>query len=84
MKTFFVTNSYNTQESRNVPIIMNGLGLEGLRLVQTLNDKEQEKYRTGMEFFQGLSEKFKPQHNETILQLQYCKLIKEKNVNADE
>ena len=52
--------------------------------MQILNDEEQEKCRTGMGLFQGLSEEFKPQHNETILSLQYYKLIKEKNENAKE
>ena len=31
-----------------------------------------------------LIEKFKPQHNQTVLQSQYCKLIKEQNENAEE
>ena len=34
-------------------------------------------------YFKVLSETFKPQHNETILSLQYCKLIREQSENAE-
>ena len=34
--------------------------------------------------FKVLSEKFQSQHNETILSLQYCKLIREQRENAEE
>ena len=34
--------------------------------------------------FEVLNEKFKLQHNATILSLQYCKLIKEQNKNGKE
>ena len=37
-----------------------------------------------MALFEVLSEKFKPKHNETILPLQFCKLIRQQNKNADE
>ena len=37
-----------------------------------------------MGLFKVLSEKLKSQNNETVLSLQYCKLIKEQNVNAEE
>ena len=34
--------------------------------------------------FEVLSETFKPQHNETILSLQYCKLRREQSENVEE
>ena len=37
-----------------------------------------------MGLFEVLSKKFKPQHNETILLLQYWKLIREQSENAGE
>ena len=40
--------------------MLNWLGREGLRFIQTLNDKEQEKHRAGIELFRVLSDKFKP------------------------
>ena len=71
------------QESENVPIIMNCLGHKGLRLVQTLNDWEQEKCKTGSGLLEGLNEKFKPQH-ETILSLKQWKLVREEKESAIE
>ena len=39
-----MTNNYNTHDSDRVPIIMNWLDQEDLMLMQTLNDKKQEKF----------------------------------------
>ena len=41
------------------------------------NIKQQEKCKTSTELFIILNKEFSPQHNETILSLQYCKLIRE-------
>ena len=43
----------------------------GSRYVQTLNDREQEKSKASSGMFEVLDEKFKLQHIETILSLQY-------------
>ena len=56
---------------------MNWLGCKGLRFVQTLNDREQEKCKTSSDLFEVLSEKFKLQHNEAILAVLNCKLVRE-------
>ena len=37
-----------------------------------------------MTLLEVLSDKFKPQHNETVLSLQYCKLTREQNENAED
>ena len=42
-------NGHDTQENKKVPVIMTWLGHEGLRLVPTLTDSEQEKYKRGSE-----------------------------------
>ena len=63
---------------------MNWLGHENLRFVQTLNNKEKEKCKTSSGLFYILSEKFKPQHNEIMLSLQYFKLAREQNENVEE
>ena len=34
--------------------------------------------------FETLNSKFRPQHNETILSLQYCKLSRQSNENAEQ
>ena len=39
---------------------MNWLGSDGLRLMQTLNDSEEEKSRTSAGLFEVFDEKFKP------------------------
>ena len=46
---------------------------DGLQLMQTIASFENEACKTAG-LFATLGEKFKPQHNETILLLQYCKL----------
>ena len=52
-----MTNSYNTQESKRVPVVLNWLGQE--ELVQTVNDENQEKWRRSIALFEMLIEKFK-------------------------
>ena len=49
-----------------------------------LHNVEQEKCGTSMGLFKMPSENFKPQHNESILSLQYCNLTIEQNKNAEE
>ena len=63
---------------------MNWLGHEGLRPVQTLNDKEKVKCKTSYGLFEVLSDKFEPQHNETILSFQHCKNDERENENVEE
>ena len=41
-------------------------------------------FGTRMRLLEVLSEKFKPQYIETIVSLQYCKLIRKQNDNAEE
>ena len=58
-------------------MIFNWLSREGLHLMQTLDDEEEEKSKTSIGLFKVLIENFKPQHNETLLSLQYCKQRKQ-------
>ena len=46
--------------------------------------EEQENCRRRTDLFKVFSDKFKPQRNEAMLSLQYCKLTKELNKNAEE
>ena len=66
VKNIFLTSSYNVQDSTGVPIIMNWLGCERFRLIQTLNNNEKEMCGTSARLLKLLSKKFKPMHNETI------------------
>ena len=43
----------------------------------TLNYREEEKSKKSSGMLEVLSENFKPQHNETVLSLSYCKLERE-------
>ena len=52
-------------------------GCDRVRFMQGLNVIEQEKYRTSAQLFEVLCEMFQPQHKETLLSLQYCKLTRE-------
>ena len=65
-------------------IIPNWLGREGLQFMQALNDEEQEKCKASMGLSEVLCEKFKLQNNDTMLSLQYCKLIRQQNENGEE
>ena len=75
VKVFLMTNSCNIQYNEKVPIIFIWLGREGLQFMQVLYDEKQERFKTSMGLFEVLSEEIKSQHNETVLSLQYCKLI---------
>ena len=66
-----------------VPVILNCLHQEEPRFAQTLKD-EQGKCRISRGLSEGLSDKFKLQHKEKILSLQYCKLTREQNEKAEE
>ena len=53
-----MTNSYNIEESKKVPIIMNWLGCEGLRFIQMLTDDKQEKCQKSTGLSEVLSKTF--------------------------
>ena len=46
VRNFFLINNYNIQDSEKVPIIINWLGCDSLRLVKILNNRKQEKCKT--------------------------------------
>ena len=72
------------QDNEKVQKVLTWLGREGLQIRQTLNDEEKEKCKTIMGLFKVLSELFKSQHIETVLPLQYCKLLGEPSDDAAE
>ena len=61
-------------DKENMPIIKNWLSREGLQFIQNITKAEKEACKSTTGLFNGLKEKFKPQNNEMILSLQYCKL----------
>ena len=78
-----MSHSYNIQDYKKVPAILNWLG-GGLKLIKTFNDEDQEKCKTSFKLFEVMSKTFKPPHNETILPLPNCKLIRDQRENAEE
>ena len=42
VKKISMTNNYNIQRSKKVSIMLNWIGREGLRFIQTINEEEQE------------------------------------------
>ena len=62
---------------------MNWPGLERLRFVKTLTDNGQEKYKPSSGLFEVLCEKFDPWYNDTILSLQYCKLVRDEKESTE-
>ena len=46
MQETFLMNHYNIEGNEKVSIIMNWLGCEGFRFVQTLTDSEEKKCKT--------------------------------------
>ena len=65
-------------------VIMNWLKCEGLHFVQTLIGEEQNLCKNSIGLVSVLNMKFEPQHNKTILLLQYCKLSSDENKSAEE
>ena len=57
---------YNTDEKEEVPIIKNWLGRQGLQLLETLMQAEQEVCNEEECLFEILNNKFRLQYNETI------------------
>ena len=57
---------------------------EGLRFVHTMTTAEQEMCETVRGLFDTPSEKLKPQYNEAILFLQYCKLVRYSDESAEQ
>ena len=52
--------------------------------MQALNDDEQEKCKSSIVLCEDQIKKFNPQHNETVLSMQCCKLIRQQSGNPEE
>ena len=66
VKDIFLTNNYNIQESKKVPIIMNRLDHDRLRFVQSLYNEEKEPNKTNLGLFKVLRTQWKHQLNYDI------------------
>ena len=79
VNNILIAKNYNIWKSERVPRIMNWLGCEGIHFVPTLVDDKQEICKSSAGLFSIHNTKFKPQNNENILSLQYCKLDRDEN-----
>ena len=66
-----VLSTYNTPLTDKLAIVKNWLGRKGLQYLETLMSTEKETCNTVEGLFETLTNKFKPQYNETIKSLQF-------------
>ena len=78
------SEAYDFSEERKVPIIKNWLDRDGLSFIHTLKNIEKEACKSSTGLFNVLKEKFRTQHSEMILSLQYCKLQRKENESAQD
>ena len=70
-----ILSTYNNPHSDKLVLVKNLLGRKGLQYLETLTTAEKETCNTLEGLFETLSNKFKPQYNETIKSLQFRKLL---------
>ena len=78
-----VLQNYNLDQTEKVSIIKNWLGREGLQVVATLTQDEQEAYNNDKGLFNTCNRKFKPPYNRKIKSLQFCRLIRQSNESME-
>ena len=64
-----VLSTYNTPQTDKLALVKNWLGRKGLQYLETLTNMEKEMCNTLEGLFETLTNKFKPQYNETIKSL---------------
>ena len=69
-----VLSIYNIPQTDKLGVVKNWLGRKGLQYLETLMTAEKEACNTLEGLYETLSNKFKPQYNETIKSLQFRKL----------
>ena len=71
-----ILSTYNTLQTDKLALVKNWLGRKGLQYLKTLTTTEKETCKTLEGLFDTLTNKFKPQYNETIKLLQFRKLCR--------
>ena len=67
--------TFDVSQTERISIIQKLLGRQGLQLLETLTQAEQEACDKEEGLFEILHNKFRPQNNETIKLLQFHKLV---------
>ena len=79
-----VLSTYNTPQTDKLALVKNWLGRKSLQYLEALMTAEKETSNTLEGLFETLSNKFKPQYNETIKSLQFRKLNRYDDENVEE
>ena len=71
-------------QTDKLTLVKNWLGRKGIKYLETLTTTEKETCHTFEGLFDMLTNKFKPQYNETIKLLQFRKLCRYEDENIEE
>ena len=84
LKVNNVLSTYNTPQADKLALAKNWSGRKGLQYLKTLTTAEMGTCNTLEGLFETLTNKFKPQYNETIKSLQFRKLYRYDDENVEE
>ena len=79
-----ILSTYNTPQTDKLVLVKNWLGGKDLQYLEMLTTAEKETCNTLEGLFDTLSNKFKPQYNETIKALQFRKIYQYDDENMEE
>ena len=79
-----VLSAYNTPQTDKLALVKNWLGRKGLQYLETLMTAEKETCNNLEGLFETLTNKFKPQYNETIKSLKFRKIYRYDDENVEE
>ena len=84
LKVSNALQNYNLGQTERVSVSKNLLGGEGLQIIVTLTGEELNVCNDDKSLLETFRKKFKPQFNEMIKSLQFCKLVSWSNVSVED
>ena len=79
-----ILHTYNTPQEDKLALVKNWYGRKGCQYLETLTATEKETCNALEGLFEIITNKFKPQYNETFKSLQFRKLYRYDYENVDE
>ena len=79
-----IISTDNTPQAEQLAIVKNWLGRKSLQFIELLTHVQKHRCNTLDSLFEILTNKFRPQFNETIKSLQSCKFSRWNRENAEE
>ena len=79
-----ILQSYNMNNTEKIVIIKNWLVWQGIHIIETIMQADQELCNTVDGLFENLNKKFHWQYYEIIKSLQCCKLSRQNGESAEE